>query len=101
MARQLEHPPSPFSKLLELKRSRDSQTSKQSDVETSSTAGQLNSQPPATARLAKSVDPAYTKFTTYVRKTTHRAAKLRAVEEGRELSEVVEELISHWAAERQ
>jgi len=52
------------------------------------------------ARLAKSADPAFTKFTTYVRRTTHRAAKLRAVGEGRELSEVVEELLARWAGEK-
>jgi hypothetical protein len=53
----------------------------------------------AGGKRAKSADPSYTKFTIYVRKTTHRAAKVRAVQEGRELSEVVEELVSRWVAE--
>lgn len=46
--------------------------------------------------LAKSSDPAFTKFTTYIRKTTHRAAKMRLVGEDRELSDLVEDLLSTW-----
>jgi hypothetical protein len=49
--------------------------------------------------LAKSTDPAFTKFTTYVRKATHRAVKMRMVGEDRELSDLVEELLSDWLKE--
>lgn len=94
MAKQADS--SPFSKLLEVKRARDGYTSEQPDISTSD----LRTHPKPRSKPAKSADPDYTKFTTYVRKSTHRAAKLRAVEEGRELSEIVEELISRWAAER-
>jgi len=98
MAKQSVQSSSPFSKLLELRKAKESQTGEQPPVETAEIPGQLNIQ--TSPRLAKSVDPEYTKFTTYVRKTTHRAAKLRAVEEGRELSDVVQELIADWAAGR-
>ena len=97
MAKRLQTP-SPFSKLLDLRKARETQTAEQPDGQEADPNKQPASQPPG--KLAKSVDPDYLKFTTYVRKTTHRAAKLRAVEEGRELSEVVEELVSRWAAER-
>ena len=46
--------------------------------------------------LAKSTDPAFTKFTTYVRKTTHREVKMRLVGEDRELSDLVEDLLGAW-----
>jgi hypothetical protein len=49
--------------------------------------------------LGKSSDPAFTKFTTYIRKTTHRAAKMRLVGEDRELSDLVEDLLSQWLKE--
>ena len=47
-------------------------------------------------RPSKSTDPEFMKFTTYVRKTTHRAVKTRLVSEGRELSDLVEELMFKW-----
>ena len=85
---------SPFNKLLELRQARQQGTVSQSDIQLSDQlAGSVE-------KLAKSADPAFTKFTTYVRRTTHRAAKLRAVGEGRELSEVVEELLARWAGEK-
>ena len=46
--------------------------------------------------LAKSADPAYMKFTTYIRKSTHRGVKTRLVSNGDELSVLVEELLSKW-----
>lgn len=58
----------------------------------SDTARQLNSR----LRPSKSTDPEFMKFTTYVRKTTHRAVKTRLVSEGRELSDLVEHLMSRW-----
>lgn len=47
-------------------------------------------------RLAKSNDPAYMKFTTYIKKTTHRGVKTRLVSREKELSDLVEELLFNW-----
>jgi hypothetical protein len=46
----------------------------------------------------KKNDPDYVGFTTYIRKETHRAVKIGLLQEGegRELSELVEELLSNW-----
>ena len=49
--------------------------------------------------LAKSADPAFTKFTTYIRKTTHLGVKTRLVSKEKELSDLVEELLSNWLKE--
>ncbi len=49
--------------------------------------------------LAKSADPAYTKFTTYIRKSTHLGVKTRLVSKQKELSDLVEELLSTWLKE--
>ena len=49
--------------------------------------------------LAKSADPAYMKFTTYIRKSTHLAVKTRLVSKEKELSDLVEELLSNWLKE--
>ena len=49
--------------------------------------------------LAKSADPAFMKFTTYIKKTTHRAVKMRMVGAEREMSELVEDLLSEWLKE--
>ncbi|MDA1313922.1 MAG: hypothetical protein O2968_11345, partial [Acidobacteria bacterium] len=46
--------------------------------------------------LAKSADPDYMKFTTYVRKTTHLSVKTRLVSKERELSDLVEDLLFNW-----
>ena len=105
MAKHLEPMPSPFNKLLDVKRARerDSQTASGSvgpDGQTSSQIAENIDAIGAPVRLAKSADPNFTKFTTYIRKNTHLAAKLRVVAEGRELSEIVEELLSRWAAEK-
>jgi hypothetical protein len=78
---------SPFNALLE----RKSQPANRLNVETSKG---LDSQ--TTTGLAKSTDPEYIKFTTYVRKKTHRAVKLKVTEQERELSDLVEELLSSW-----
>lgn len=47
---------------------------------------------------AKRSDPEFVGFTTYIRKDTHRKAKMALLEEeeGRELSELVEDLLSKW-----
>jgi hypothetical protein len=65
------------------------ETSNPLDIHTSR---QLNSH----LRSSKSTDPEFMKFTTYVRKITHRAVKTRLVSEGRELSDLIEELMFKW-----
>jgi hypothetical protein len=115
MAKQPPGTPSPFQKLLELRRMReqaaaagpDGSPAGQPDSQTVDPSSQPDSQmadqptlTPAAGRMAKSADPDFTKFTVYVRRSTHRAAKLRAIGEGRELSEVVEDLLRRWASER-
>ena len=52
-------------------------------------------------RLAKSADPSFMKFTTYIRKTTHLGVKTRLVSKGKELSDLVEELLSNWLKENE
>jgi hypothetical protein len=51
--------------------------------------------------LAKSSDPAYTKFTIYIKKTTHLGVKTRLVSKGKELSDLVEELLAKWLKENE
>jgi hypothetical protein len=50
-------------------------------------------------RLAKSNDPEFMKFTTYIRKTTHLGVKTRLVSKEKELSDLVEELLFNWLKE--
>jgi hypothetical protein len=85
-----------FSPFDVLKRTRQSEqatieTSGQPDVQTAKHPdGQTSKQ------LAKSKDEDFVKFTSYVRRRTHRAVKTRLVEQGREMSDLVEELLSDW-----
>ena len=51
--------------------------------------------------LAKRADPAFMKFTTYVRKSTHLGVKTRLVSKGKELSDLVEKLLSDWLKENE
>ncbi len=46
----------------------------------------------------KRTDPEYSQVTAYIRKSTHHAVKVRLLQqgEGREFSELVEELLSDW-----
>lgn len=57
---------------------------------------------PARANAGKSSNPAYKQISAYVRKETHRAALRRLLDEdgGRDLSDVIEELLAGWAAGR-
>lgn len=50
----------------------------------------------------KRSDPDYVGFTTYIRKDTHHEVKLALLQEkqGRELSELVEELLTNWLKSR-
>ena len=50
--------------------------------------------------LAKSRDPRYVKFTTYIPKEMHLKAKSRLVSQGRELSDLVAELLDGWLAKQ-
>ena len=45
---------------------------------------------------AKSTNKDYVKLTAYVPKQLHRAAKARLVEQGREISDLIEELVTGW-----
>lgn len=85
-------PSSPFDALLDVR----SRTAKQPDVQEPESSEPAS--PPSGAKLAKSVDPAYTKFTSYIRKQTHRAVKIRLVSQSREMSDLVEELLTEWLA---
>ena len=50
----------------------------------------------------KRSDPDYLGFTTYIRKSTHLKVKIALLQEGkgREMSELVEELLGHWLTEK-
>lgn len=75
-----------------------SQTSEQLNVPTSEW---LNVQPvKQLTGLAKSRDPKYVKFTTYVPRETHLRTKSRLVGQGRELSDLVAELLDEWLAKQ-
>ena len=68
--------------------------SKDSKIQTSKS---LNTQ---ISVKAKSSDPNYTRATLYLPKKIHKKLKTIAVEEEREMSEIVEELISRWLDEK-
>jgi len=76
------------------KASVDGQTSEQL---TSQTVEQVDV--PVTG-LAKSRDPRYVKFTTYVPREMHLRAKMRLVSQGRELSDLVAELLDGWLSKQ-
>ena len=45
----------------------------------------------------KKSNPDYTQVTVYLRKRTHLAAKKNLLDDGREFSELVEDLVAQWA----
>jgi hypothetical protein len=49
-------------------------------------------------KRGKSANPDYVKLTSYIRRETHRAVKRRLLDEGREISELIEELFGQWLA---
>jgi hypothetical protein len=51
-------------------------------------------------RSGKRRDPNFVPFTTYIKKENHREAKIALLKEGkgRELSQLVDELIEQWLA---
>src|SRR5437763_615076 len=46
--------------------------------------------------LAKSQNPAYAKFTTYIPVELHRQVKSKTAAQGREMSALIEELLKGW-----
>ncbi|MGD1082910.1 MAG: hypothetical protein ABR881_31735 [Candidatus Sulfotelmatobacter sp.] len=63
--------------------------------------GSLDARPDDSRQLAKSADPAYMKFTTYIRKATHLGVKTRLVSKQMEFSDLVEELLARWLKENE
>ena len=51
-----------------------------------------------TGKVGKHRDPNFTKITAYIRETTRKAAARRLIEDGRELSEIVEHLLDGWTS---
>jgi hypothetical protein len=47
-------------------------------------------------KLAKRNDPNYRQVGLYLPRDIHQAARIKAMEEGREISQVVEDLLSEW-----
>lgn len=96
MAKQAKPAASPFDALVTVRRSPSSadpsaiQSSTHLNVQTSDRLAVQK------APMAKSADPEFLKFTTYIRKQTHRAVKVKVVEQGREFSDLVEELLTDW-----
>lgn len=93
----------------------NAQTSKRSDVQKSSTKTQepsstVKDAEPSdnpntstskhpniqTSKIAKSANPDYTRTTIYLPKKMHKKLKAIAIEEEKEMSSIVEELISAW-----
>lgn len=72
----------------------DIQAFKHSDVQTSN---QSNIQP---SKKAKSANPDYTRTTVYLPKKMHKQLKAIALDEEREMSSIVEELIDTWLSNR-
>lgn len=55
----------------------------------------------ASPSKAKGKDPNYQRTTIYIPKDIHREFKMAALEDGAEMSDIVEDLISQWLRERQ
>ena len=87
MPKRNAQPYSPFDAL---------KTVKQSSVQTSKHLDSHSAVAIVGSDTAKSKNPSFTKFTIYIQKSTHRAAKLKALEHDRELSELVEQLLTDW-----
>lgn len=94
MSKQLSKPGSPFD-ALKIARIDKDKPAKHLEVQTvehlDSPGGVVSAR-----GLAKSTNPVFMKFTVYVRKQTHLAVKTRLVSQGREMSDLVEELLSDW-----
>jgi uncharacterized protein YgbK (DUF1537 family) len=55
---------------------------------------------PAAHIAGKRSDSAYKQVSAYIRKDTHFQVKLALLQEGREFSDLVEELLGEWVASR-
>ena len=55
---------------------------------------------PAAPIAGKRSDSAYKQVSAYIRKDTHFKVKLALLQEGREFSDLVEELLGEWVASR-
>ena len=73
-----------------------------SDVETSKSLNISTSQHSdiQTSKKAKSANPDYTRTTIYLPKKMHKKLKAIALDEEREMSSIVEELIETWMSKR-
>lgn len=56
--------------------------------------------PPRSQVAGKRGDPDYRQVSAYVRKDTHQKVKMALLEEDREFSELVEDLLRDWLAKR-
>ena len=80
----------------------DVETSNHSDVQKSKTANKssqnvsTSKHPNIQTSKAKSTNPDYTRTTIYLPKKMHKKLKAIALEEEKEMSSIVEELISAW-----
>lgn len=52
-------------------------------------------------RKTKSTDPDYIRTTIYLPKQLHKKLKAAAVDEDREMSEIIEELVNQWLKSRE
>ncbi len=59
-----------------------------------------DSVPQPNKKIAKGQNPDYTRTTIYLPKSLHRQLKAAALEEEREMSEIVTELVEQWLKER-
>ena len=102
MVRKSDEPKvSPFDALRIARLSKVTPASQTSEPPDTQTAEWVNSQPVTQlAGLAKSRDPKYVKFTTYIPREMHLRAKSRLVSQGRELSDLVAELLDEWLAKQ-
>jgi len=75
---------------------------KHSDVQKSkrSDAQMLEQSNDQTTKLGKSKDPEYKRTTVYLRKQTHLKLRAAAMEDEREMSEILNELAEAWLASR-
>lgn len=79
-----------------------SQEPKHSDVQMSKRLGVQASEhlDAQASKLAKSKDPTYQRSTIYLPKDLHQRLKLAALQDGSEISEVIETLVADWLESR-
>lgn len=87
---------SKFDKILSTAKGRDKSSTKKPSPAVDSTSKRRG------RPTGKRSDPDYEQTTAYIRKDTHRHVKIALLEEGegREYSELVEELLSKWLKSR-